>query len=92
MEEIIIPDDGIIYKTKNGKPAFELLADDLGNVFRIYDVNANVRIGLSTQEKESSIIIGDLNSGNALTISVDEELTEIEIENSKKRIVLGINQ
>lgn len=62
MEKIIIPDDGIIYKTKNGKPVLELLVDESGNMFKLYDYNSNVKIALATQENSQAVFIGDSNS------------------------------
>jgi hypothetical protein len=89
MREFIIPEDGLVVKTDQGRPILELSIQAGGNIVRMFGPGGEPKIALATYGDTGTLIIGDpLKSG--LVITVSEDLSEIAIMNSGKNIRLAV--
>lgn len=91
MREFIIPEDGLVIKTDQGRPILELSIQAGGNIVRMFGADGVPKIALAAYGDTGTLIIGDpLKSG--LVISVSEDVGEISITNSGKHVVLAIDK
>ena len=91
MREFIIPEDGLVVKTYQGRPILELSIQAEGNIVRMFGADGTPKIALATYGDSGMLIIGDPNSDGAV-ISVSEDVSEISIMNSDKNITLAIGK
>jgi len=91
MREFIIPEDGLVVRTDQGRPILELSIQAEGNIVRMFSADAEPKIALAAYGDTGTLIIGDPNK-NGIVIAVSEDMSEISIINSDKSINLAINQ
>ena len=90
MQEFIIPDDGLVVKTAEGRPIFEVSIRDEGNVLRMFGADYEQKIALATFGESGLLIVGNP-EGAGVAISVNEDVSEIGIMNKGKNITLAIS-
>jgi hypothetical protein len=91
MREFLIPEDGIVVKTAEGRPILELSIQAEGNIVRMFGADGDPKIALAAYGDTGTLIIGDPEK-NGIVISCSEDLSEIGITSSGKNINLAINQ
>jgi hypothetical protein len=91
MREFIIPEDGLVVKTDQGRPILELSIQDEGNIVRMFGAEGEPKIALAAYGDTGTLIIGDPNK-TGIVISCSEDMSEIGIISSGKSINLAINQ
>jgi hypothetical protein len=91
MKEFIIPEDGRVVRTAEGRPILELSIQAEGNIVRMFGADGEQRIALAAYGDIGTLIIGDPNK-DGIAISVSEGTSEIGITSSGKSINLAINE
>ncbi|MDX6404487.1 MAG: hypothetical protein QOH70_1942 [Blastocatellia bacterium] len=91
MREFIIPEDGVVVRTEQGRAILELSIQAEGNVVRMFGADGEPKIALAAYGDTGTLIIGDPNE-NGIVISCSEDVSEIGIISSGKSINLAINQ
>lgn len=91
MRELIIPEDGLVVRTEQGRPILELSIQAEGNIIRMFGADGEPKIALATQHDSGALIIGDPER-DGVVIAASEEVTEIGIMNSDKNITLAIGK
>lgn len=84
MQEIIIPDDGLIYKTSDGKPVLQISFVNDATLFSLFSKNENSRVLLLCHDDESGMFIG--NGQKSIALSVSEDKNEIRVTNEKGKV------
>jgi hypothetical protein len=91
MREFIVPEDGLVVRTDQGRPILELSIQAEGNIVRLFGADAEPKIALAAYGDTGTLIIGDPDK-NGIVIGVSEDMSEISIINSGKSINFAINQ
>lgn len=84
MQEIIIPDDGLLYRTSDGRPVMQMSLLDDATVLTLFSKYENSRLILFCHDSESGIHIG--NGQKNISLVVNEEKNEIRIVNENSKI------
>ena len=88
MEEFIIPDEGVIVKTRQGRVILDLVLQDETSLLRMIDINGKPKIGLGYSEDGPMIFLGDQNT--SVFLQSRNDVSEINITNSGKNIALAV--
>jgi hypothetical protein len=91
MREFIIPEDGLVVRTDQGRPILELSILAEGNIVRMFGADGEPKIALATHGDSGALIIGDPET-DGVVISAGEDVSEIGIMNSDKNITLAIDK
>ena len=83
MQEIIIPDDGLIYKTSDGKPVLQISFVNDAALFTLFSKNENSKILLLCHDSESGIFIGNGQKSIAVTVNLAQNEIRFTNENGK---------
>lgn len=84
MEEIIIPDDGIVYKTSDGSPIMQISLANDATLFSLFSKYGNSRLMLLCHDTESGIHIG--NAKKSISLVANEEKNEIRFINEYGKV------
>lgn len=90
MQEFIIPDDGFVVKTVDGRPVLELSVNNEGNVVRLFSAEGEPQLAVGTHLDTGLVIVGDPQT-SGIAISVSRDASEISIINSGKSITLALD-
>jgi len=91
MREFIIPEDGAVVRTDQGRPILELSIQPEGNIVRMFGADGEPKIAMAAYGDSGTLIIGDPNN-NGIVLSCSEDMSEIGIISSGKSINLAINE
>ena len=90
MDEFIIPDDGLMVRTADGRPIVELAVHEEGSVVRLFSVEGEPKLAFATHEDTGLIVVGNPET-SGIAISVNPATSEIALMNSGKNVTLAIN-
>jgi hypothetical protein len=90
MQEIIVPEDGLIYKTINGRPIMQIHYNDNSSTFSIFSKDENSKILLTSGDKGNGIFI--FNGEKEIRLIVNPDFNEIKISNENSDIALICNK
>ena len=83
MQEIIIPDDGLLYKTSDGTPILQISVVNDATIFSLFSKYGNSRLTLLCHESESGIHIGNAQKSIAFIASETKNEMKFTNENGK---------
>jgi hypothetical protein len=86
MQEIIVPEDGLIYKTIDGIPIMQIEHKNDSAIFSLYGKNDNSKILLICSENGNGVFIENGKKDISLTVNSDQN--EIRFNNGNSNIVL----
>ncbi|MGB8194507.1 MAG: hypothetical protein WCF67_21425, partial [Chitinophagaceae bacterium] len=84
MQEIIIPSDGILYKTEDGKAVLEISCVNDTTSFSLFSKTGKSKILLVCNDTESGLLIG--NGNQNITLSVNMETNELRFTNENGKV------
>jgi len=84
MQEIIIPNDGLIYKTIDNRPVMQISLVNEATLFKLFSKNEYSSLLLLCHDTESGIFIG--NGQKSIKLVVNEEKTEIRFTNENGKV------
>jgi hypothetical protein len=84
MQEIIIPEDGIVYKTKDGTPVLQISFENEATIFQMLSKNENSKIVLVCHDNESGIFIG--NGPKSIMMTNNTERNDIQFINENGKV------
>lgn len=90
MREFIVPEDGFIVKTQSGRPLFELVIHDQGNVLKIFGADGEPKLALATEGDGGALIMGDP-PNNGIVLSARDDASELGVMYAAKKIIVAID-
>lgn len=84
MLEIIVPEDGLLYKTSDGQPILQIAKIQESSILRLFSNNEESTVLLGCHNEESAVFIGKGNK--SLTLTTNEVKNELRFTNEYGKV------